>query len=109
MRPLLCNKLPVPAKDGVRGDERSDFVEGAVADGFTPNRESASLVVGQSKSFATELLLENAILFSEIVDHVILLARYPSGHGGNEDLPRLENGRHPSIVANPAADRQLST
>jgi len=34
-------------------------------------------------------LLENAILFAEIVDDRILLAGDPAGQGGNEDLPGL--------------------
>jgi hypothetical protein len=67
------------------------------------------LIVGQPESFATELLLENAVLFPEIVDPLILLACDPSGHRGDENLPGLEHRRHPSIVAKPTFHRQLST
>ena len=91
---------------GVTSDR--DLGESPSPDGFTPNRESAALVVGQSKPSATELLLEDTVLFSEVVDHRVLLARDPSGHGGHEDLPWMEHCRHPLIVASPAAVRQLS-
>ena len=47
MGPLLSNELPVPPKDGVGSDERSNFGERASAN--------------------------------------------PAGHGGDEDLPRLED------------------
>jgi len=67
------------------------------------------LVVGQSEPPSTELLLEDSVLFSEILDDRILLASNPTSHRGYEDLPGLENGRHPLIVATPTADRQLST
>jgi hypothetical protein len=45
------------------------------------------LVVGQPKALLSDLLLEKAILFSEIFDDRVLLVRDPSGHGGHEDLP----------------------
>jgi len=109
MRPLLCNKLPVPAKDGVRGDERSDFGEGAAADRLATHGKPSTLRVSQPKTLPPELLLEDAVFLSEILDDRILLASNPTGHRGYEDLPWLENGRHPLIVAMPTADQQLST
>jgi hypothetical protein len=101
--------LPVPTKDGVGSDERSNFGEGPSSNGLAADGESASLRVGQSESSATELLLEDSILLSEIFDDRILLAAHPAGQGGDEDLPRLEYRRHPPIVAEPNFDRQLST
>ena len=79
--------------------KRSYFGESTSPNGLTAYGESPSLRVGQSKSSATELLLENVILFAEIVDHRILVATNPAGQGGDEDLPRLDHGCHPSIVA----------
>jgi hypothetical protein len=52
-RPLLGNERPSP-------------------DGFTSDCKSAALVVGQSESFATELLLENTVLFAELVNGRVL-------------------------------------
>ena len=67
------------------------------------------LRIGQSESLAPELLFQNAVLFSKIVDDRILLARDPTGHGGHEDLPGIEHRCHPAIVAASRTDRQLST
>ncbi len=106
--PLLGNQLSVPTKDRVGRDERSDFGEGAAADGFAVDSKSATLIIGQSESSATELLLEDSVLFTEILDDRILLASDPSGYGGYEDLPRLKNDGHPVIVARPRSIRQLS-
>ena len=56
---------------------------------------------------ATELLLENSVFLAEKIDHCVLLAADPAGERGHENLPRLENRRHPQIVAKPMSDRQL--
>ena len=51
--------------------------EGASADGFTSDRKPATLIVGQPKSPTTELLLENTILLSEILDDCVLMTANP--------------------------------
>jgi hypothetical protein len=99
----------VPTKDGVGSDERCNLGESPSSDGFTPNSESAALVVGQSAPSSTELLLEDSVLLSKIFDDRILLTGDPTGHGGYEDLPGVEYGCHPAIVAKQKTDRQLST
>jgi hypothetical protein len=55
-----------------------------------------------------ELLPEDSILLSEILDDSVLLATHPAGQGGNEDLPGLKDGGHPSIAARQWSIRQLS-
>jgi len=75
---------------------------------FAANRKSASLIVGQSKSSASELLLQDTVLFSVIFDDFILMAADPTGHVGNKDLSRLEYGGHRLIVARQRNIRQLS-
>jgi hypothetical protein len=108
MGPLLSNELPVPAKDGVGSDERSNFAESPSSNGLATNCEPPTLIVGQPESSASKLLLQDAVLLAEILDGRILLATNPASHGGNEDLPRLEQRRHPEIVAKPKVNRQLS-
>ena len=80
MGPLLSNELAMPPEDSVGSDERSNFGEGASSKGLASNRESAALIVGQSKSLATELLLQDTVLFSEILDDRILLSGDPARH-----------------------------
>ena len=53
----------------------------------------------QPESPATELLLEDSILLSEILDDRVLLTADPTSERCNKDLPGLEDGGHPSIVA----------
>jgi len=110
--PLLRNQLPVPTKDSVGCDERGDLGKGAPANGLTSHGQSASLIVGQPESPATDLLLQDTILFAEVFDDRILLASDPAGQSGDEDLPWLKDGGHSGIVAReesfgqlPSADR----
>ncbi len=65
-------------------------------------------MIGQSELSPTELLLQDAVLLSEIVDDRILLAGNPSGHSGHEDLPWLEHDGHRLIVASRRNNRELS-
>ena len=106
--PFLGDELSVPTKDGVGSDERSDFGKGAAADSFAAHGEPSALSVGQTESLATELLLEDSVLLSEIVDDRVLLAGDPASQGGDENLPGLENDGHPLIVACGPSIRQLS-
>jgi hypothetical protein len=106
--PLLSNELPVPAKDGVGSDERSDLGEDPSSNSLAPNGKSSALSIGQSKSSTTKLLLENSVFLSEVFDNRILLTSDPAGHGGNKDLPGLKNGGHPSILPTRHASEQLS-
>ncbi len=97
--PLLGNELAVPTKDGVGSDERSNFGEGASSNSLAPHGKPSALSVGQSKSSGTELLFQDSVLLSEEFDDGILVAGDPSGQGGNENLPGLNDGGHPLIVA----------
>jgi len=77
--PLLGNELPVPTKDGVGSDDRRHRDERPSSDGFTPNREFAALVVGQSESSATELSPKNSVLLSGVFDECVLMVADPAG------------------------------
>ena len=89
----------MPTKDRVGRDYRCDVSDDAATDDLTANCESAALIVCQPEPFATQLLLEDSVLSSKILDDRVLSAADPAGQGGNEDLSGLENGGHPSIVA----------
>jgi hypothetical protein len=99
----------MPAKDGVGSDERRHVDERTPTEGLAEHGQPSALFIGQPEALSAELLLEDAVLFPEIIYGRILLARDPPGHGGHEDLPGLEDRCHPRIVAKPDADRQLST
>ena len=61
-------------------------------------REPTTLVIGQSKAPVTELLLQGAILFDDILDDLGLMAVDPAGEGGEEELKWEEFGHCTRIV-----------
>jgi hypothetical protein len=98
----------MPAKDRVRGDDGSNVHETPSTERLPSHRQSPALGIGQPKASATELLFEDAILLPQILDGGFLLTSNPPGHGGDEDLPRLKDSGHPSIVASGPGIGQLS-
>ena len=82
-------------------------VQVTTTNGLATYRKPAPLRVGEAESSATQLLLQDAVLFSEILDDCVLMTADPASQGGNEDLPGLEHCCHPEIVAKPSANRQL--
>ena len=96
MGPLLGNELPVPAKNGVGSDQRRNLGKRASSDGLAADREPATLIGGQPKSFASELLPEDSVLLTEIFDDCVLLAADPTGKRCHEDLVLSGNSAEPS-------------
>ncbi len=106
--PLPRDEFAMPGHDRVRRDQRGDLGQRFVAEDLALGSESAALGIRQAESLATELLLQDAVLLSEVLDDCVLMAADPAGEGGHEDLPGLEDGGHPSIVPRQRNIRQLS-
>ena len=77
----------MPPKDRVRRHDRGDLGQYPVSEGFSFRRQAASLGVVEAKASAPELLLQDSILFAEVLDHGILVAADPPSRGDDEDLP----------------------
>ena len=111
-RVVLVRRFGDPHRDWrARSESRSGAPAlGTVPAGcFAAHSKPSPLRVGQSKSLASELLLQDTVLFSKKIDDCVLLARDPFGHRGHEDSPGIEHRCHPAIVARSSTDRQLST
>ena len=65
----------------------------AVTEDFGLGRESSTLVIGESKSSAAELFLQDAVLLNEVFDGLGLVAVDPAGEGRQEEL-EPEEVRH---------------
>ena len=71
---------------------RSDAGEHSPAERLALRREAAPLGVGQSESTSAELLLQDTVLFDEVLDGLGLAAVDPTGEGREEQLKREEVG-----------------
>ncbi len=78
----------MPAQDCVRRHDSRHLAQDSSAKGLTLRGEPSALVVGESDALAAELLLEDAVLFNEVVDGLSLLAVEPACARGDEELKR---------------------
>jgi len=64
----------VPDKQGIRDNKRFDFVKQPAAKDFGFHGQSHPQFVGEPNPLSLELLLENTVLFDEIIDDRLLVA-----------------------------------
>ena len=76
----------MPAQQGVRSDDRGHLCEQLLAELLGPDRQTAALLVAESQTPVAELLSQDLILFSEIVNAVLLLLVEPAGER-DDDKP----------------------
>ena len=77
----------MPAENRVRRHDRGDRGQDPVSEGLSFRCQATSLGVGQAKTSTPELLLQDSILFAEVLDHGVLFAADPPSGGDDEDLP----------------------
>ena len=70
----------------IRSDERGDLEQSTASDSFRALREAAPLHVGELDPPSAELLLEDAVLFAEILDYVLLTTIHPAGKHPQQEL-----------------------
>lgn len=97
----------MPGEDRVRGNETGEVEQRLSADRLPCDRQPPALLVGEPDPSLPELLEQDAVLFPEIVDRRLLVAVDPSGDGGEEDMPGLDDLCHgwiPGWIADPMRD-----
>jgi hypothetical protein len=85
---LLGDELPVPAQQGIRGDDRRELPEPSSSEWLRPSGEAATLRVREAKSPSSQLLTERPILGFQVLDDVLLLAADPSNQEKQQELNR---------------------
>ena len=85
---LLANgdESAVPGHDGIGADDRGHLAEGGQANGLTLGSQSATLIVRQPEPPIPELILQDAVLFLEVGNDLLLVAIEPSGQRDEENL-----------------------
>jgi hypothetical protein len=82
--PLLSDQPPVPSQNRVGRHDRCHLLQHPATESLAPRRQPPALGVSQPNSPASQLLLENAILLHQIVDHLLLAAVDPSSQGDEQ-------------------------
>ena len=81
----------MPSKQGIWGYERFDFIKHLTAEDLGLRGQSPTLIVGELKPLSFELILEDSILFHEIVNDRLLMAIKSSGKSDYQEMERLYN------------------
>ena len=68
----------VPSKQRFRSHDGGDLREGTPTDSFGKDRESTTLIIGESESAVTDLFAEDSVLLGQVIDGVLLMLVQPA-------------------------------
>lgn len=80
----------MPSQQGVRCDKRFQFVQHFAAERVRFSREPSTFGVGKVDAACTQALLEHAILFLEVVNHIQLMTVDPPREHHQQQVKRLK-------------------
>jgi hypothetical protein len=96
--PLESQHFSVPSQERVRRDQGLKFVQDLASEGAGFSGESTAVGVGKTDAPPAQAVLEHAVLFLEILNHVQLMAVDPTGEHQEQQLKRPIRLRHFSRV-----------
>ncbi|MEA2080245.1 MAG: hypothetical protein U9P00_10390 [Pseudomonadota bacterium] len=76
----------MPSKQSIWSNKRFEFIKQPAAKDFGFHGQPYPLFVSKPKPLSFELLLENTVLFDEIVDNRLLVAVKPTGQSDYEEV-----------------------
>ena len=88
--PLPGHQLPLPTKDGVRGDDGIDFLQRLATQYLPFDAQAAALVIGKD-AFLTELFFQHLVLGAQALQDFLLMPVDPAGQDQEQQLPRLQD------------------
>ena len=92
--PFPGDEVSVPPQNGVRRHDRRDLAQCHASKAVSTHRETTPLILRESQPAAAQLGTQDAILFHQIPDHVLLTSTEPAREGREEDLKRGNGNNH---------------
>ena len=86
---LLGDQLPIPAQDRVRRDDAGHLGQDPSAEFLAAHGETTPLSVSQAERTTAQLLSEDSILLTEIVDQIFLVTVQPASNREDEEVQRV--------------------
>ena len=83
--------LPISAENCLWRHKRANFPKHLAAQGLSLGGPAPALVVGEPQPLALELLAENAVLFAQVRDDILLLLIQPTGQCKDDELPCVKD------------------
>src|SRR5262245_11096276 len=108
-RPFPRDELAVPSQNRLGGDKRRYLRQHRSPEHVAPTRQPAALRVGQLQPASSDLRFENAILLSQILNYVELVAIDPTCQSHQQNPPANAVDHLPSLYVTdrPAAYSDL--
>jgi hypothetical protein len=88
----------MPTQNRIRCEQCAEFPQPFAAEDFALHRESSTLVIVEQDSFLSELLFQNCILRTKVLDHFLLLAIDSASENHHVELPGLEDKGHAAEI-----------
>ena len=98
IRPFPGNEQPVPPQNRVGSDDRGNLAQDPASEAPAADSQSAALVIGQLQRSADQLLPQNPILLSQILDNIPLLPIHPAGEEHDQKSKRASVDHLTSVV-----------
>ena len=92
--PFPGDEVSVPPQNCVRRHDRRDLAQCRASKTVSTYREATPLITRESQPAAPQLGTQDAILFHQIPDHVLLTSAEPAREGREEDLKRGTGNNH---------------
>jgi hypothetical protein len=86
--PLGRHQFPVPSQERVRCDQGLKFVQNLASKRVGFSGESAAFGIGEANAPPAQALLEHAVLFLEVLDHVHLMTVDPTREHHQQQVNR---------------------
>lgn len=96
--PLGCDETAMPGQDGIWSHDGGELAEELPTEDLALRCEPSTLIIGEPQALSEELLLENAVLLTEGVDHLALLPVDPAGERRKKELKVDRGGLHAQIL-----------
>ena len=77
--PFPCHQFPVPAQQCVRRDQRLELVQRFATECERFSGKATTFGVGEADALSAQPLLEQAVLFLDVLDHIQLTSVDPTG------------------------------
>ena len=84
----------MPSQQGVQSDQRFQFVKYFAAECVRFSGESSTFGVGETDAASTEAVLEQTVLFLEVLDHIQLMTVDPSSEYYQQQVQGLKQCGH---------------
>ena len=88
VRPFPGDEVPVPSQNRVGRDDRRDLRQHPTTQPFAEGGQPSPVTIRQPQTLMAQLRLQDAVLFAQVQDDLVLFVLEPAEEGRDEELHR---------------------